>query len=86
MKKTFYLREYTKGNYVLTSTKQDSDYGIGGASIGTITLDVEPIKKEVEKVIKAMVSEYNFNPRLVQVRETVPRDAYDVKVVYKVKE
>jgi hypothetical protein len=83
MKQTFYLQKYVNSKTDFFLSK--NEVVMGQTAIGTITLDVEPIRKEVEKVFECKQFEsagfsckyFNF---------PVPVGAYDVKVVYKVKE
>ena len=53
--------------------------------LGTITLDVEPVKREVEKVIDANCIE-DSTLHYVRVNQRIPLNAYNVKVTYTVKE
>lgn len=81
MKQTFYLQEYSDGSMLLSKKE-----ACGARSlIGTITLDVEPIKKEVEKVIDANCIE-DSTLHYVRVNQRIPLNAYNVKVTYTVKE
>jgi hypothetical protein len=80
MKQTFYVYELCDGEIRLSSKKRSLRM-----ENGTITLDVEPIRKEVEKVIQ-VTSLAPINPKAKWVNENVPIDAYDVKVTYKIKE
>ena len=81
MKQTFYLQKYKSGDIVLSTQARLGELTL----IGTITLDVEPIRKEVEKVIGVTL----LTPVSCftgEVRKEIPIYAYDVKVIYKVKE
>jgi hypothetical protein len=81
MKQTFYLHRWSNGDVLIS----DRSYIKGLCFMGKTELDVQPIKKEVEKVFECKQFEragfswkyFNF---------PVPVGAYDVKVVYKVKE
>lgn len=81
MKQTFYLHRFTDGDMFI-SKRENREHS---TAIGTITLDVEPVKREVEKVIQ-VTSLAPINPKAKWVNENVPIDAYDVKVTYKIKE
>jgi hypothetical protein len=74
MKQTFYLHGWSNGDVLISR-----------GTIGTITLDVEPIRKEVEKVIE--------NPNIgldgfggYRITSSLPNNAYNIKVTYTVKE
>jgi hypothetical protein len=81
MKQTFYLQEYNNGDILFTRNGERGEL----TGIGTITLDVEPIKKEVEKVIDANCIE-DSTLHYVRVNQRIPVNAYNVKVTYTVKE
>ena len=81
MKQVFYLNQYSNGDTLL-STRENS---MAAKVIGTIELDVQPIRKEVEKVIGSPTIMRSVGIG-VQVVQTLPPDAYDVKVSFKVKE
>ena len=81
MKQTFYLYQYSSGDIFLSQREQNVALPI----FGTIELGVQPIKKEVEKVFMANLVE-DSTIGFVKAIHRVPRDAYDVKVSYKVKE
>ena len=94
MKQTFYVyKNITQGispgkikifAQEVSSLRNDRFHDL----IGTIELDVMPIKKEVERVIS--ISTLSMDSCVLgsatYVRTRVPNDAYDVKVVYKIKE
>jgi hypothetical protein len=80
MKQTFYLHQYESGDMFL-STREEY---VHVKAVGTIELDVMPIQKEVEKVIdKPFITGFADD---MAVWKFIPKDAYDVKVVYKIKE
>ena len=81
MKQTFYLQKRFDGEINLSHKEQLNN----NTAIGTVELDVQPIKKEVEKVFMANLVE-DSTIGFVKAIHRVPRDAYDVKVSYKVKE
>ena len=81
MKQTFYLRGGSNGDIWISNRKE---FYCGG-TIGTIELDVEPIQKEVEKVIDANCIE-DSTLHYVRVNQRIPLNAYNVKVTYTVKE
>jgi hypothetical protein len=80
MKQTFYVYELCDGEIRLSSKKRSLRM-----ENGTITLDVEPIRKEVEKVIDANCIE-DSTLHYVRVNQRIPLNAYNVKVTYTVKE
>jgi hypothetical protein len=79
MKQTFYVHEYDNGD-IIFSSKPDWT-----KPIGTVELDVQPIKKEVEKVIDANCIE-DSTLHYVRVNQRIPVNAYNVKVTYTIKE
>ena len=81
MKQTFYLYSEPDGGILFS----DRSYIKGLCFMGKTELDVQPIKKEVEKVFMANLVE-DSTIGFVKAIHRVPRDAYDVKVSYKVKE
>jgi hypothetical protein len=81
MKQTFYVHQYSDGQLCFYSENKS----IKLPQIGTITLDVQPIKKEVEKVIDANCIE-DSTLHYVRVNQRIPVNAYNVKVTYTVKE
>ena len=81
MKQTFYLHRFNDGDMFI-SKNENREFS---TAIGTITLDVEPIKKEVEKVIDANCIE-DSTLHYVRVNQRIPLNAYNVKVTYTVKE
>ena len=83
MKQTFYLQKYvnSKADFFLSK----NEVVMGQTAIGTTTLDVEPIRKEVEKVIDANCIE-DSTLHYVRVNQRIPLNAYNVKVTYTVKE
>ena len=56
----------------------------GLSSSGTITLDVQPIQKEVEKVIHKPY--LMCLPEGKQITNYLPMNSYDITVTYKIKE
>ena len=82
MKQTFYVQEYIGGNFVFFN-KQDLG---AGTPIGTIELDVQPIKKEVEKVRDVIIASTSNDGEKMISAMWIPGGAYDVKVSYKIKE
>lgn len=55
--------------------------------IGTLDLPIEPVKREVEKEnVRLSFSTCFDNRNLQNIYGTVPKDAYDITVHYKVKE
>lgn len=57
----------------------------GCTPIGTTELDIEPVKKEVVKEEIPITEITYLNDKKI-VSRWIPIDAYDVKLVYKVKE
>lgn len=92
MKQTFYLYEVVKSANGMGKIKMFSQEVISLRNdqfhnlLGTITLDVQPIQKEVEKVIEKPAIMRGGSSGLIHVMETLPTDAYDIKVSFKVKE
>lgn len=87
MKQTFYLYLNSYGSLVLR-THSDKGY-LPDIFLGTVELDVQPIKKEVEKEISVDDVHRSKSSGITAtdfISFYVPRDAYDVKVVYKIKE
>ena len=80
MKQTFYVYQYPSGDMFFS--KRDNING--WKATDTTELDVQPVKKEVEKVIIPKMEPLSLASKWVN--ETVPIGAYDVKVSYKVKE
>ena len=81
MKQTFYLQKRFDGEINLSHKEQLNN----NTAIGTVELDVQPIKKEVEKVIDANCIE-DSTLHYVRVNQRIPLNAYNVKVTYTVKE
>jgi hypothetical protein len=54
--------------------------------LGTIELDVQPIKKEVEKVRDVIIASTSNDGEKMISAMWIPGGAYDVKVSYKIKE
>jgi len=81
MKQTFYLHEYSDGGVLLSRKPAPGAKEL----IGTIELDVQPIRKEVEKVIDANCIEDStlYYQKVIQ---RIPLNAYNVKIHYTVKE
>lgn len=80
MKQTFYLHKYIKGDVVLSVESQLREL----KPIGTIELDVTPIRKEVEKEFRPTLEINRMGA--VTIASILPPEAYDVKVSYKIKE
>jgi hypothetical protein len=80
MKQTFYVQEYSDGSLLLTKLEVCGSRRL----LGTITLDVEPIRKEVEKVIHKPY--LMCLPEGKQITNYLPMNSYDIKVTYKIKE
>jgi hypothetical protein len=81
MKQTFYLHRWSNGDVLIS----DRSYIKGLCFMGKTELDVQPIKKEVEKVIDANCIE-DSTLHYVRVNQRIPVNAYNVKVTYTVKE
>jgi hypothetical protein len=81
MKQTFYLHRWSNGDVLFS----DRSYIKGLCFMGKTELDVQPIKKEVEKVIDANCIE-DSTLHYVRVNQRIPVNAYNVKVTYTVKE
>jgi hypothetical protein len=81
MKQTFYLHRWSNGDVLIS----DRSYIKGLCFMGKTELDVQPIKKEVEKVIDANCIE-DSTLHYVRVNQRIPLNAYNVKVTYTVKE
>ena len=90
MKQTFYLYETLKSQNSMGKIKMFArevcslQNDVCNKLLGTVELDVEPIKKEVEKVIEKPMM--HIDMRGIQIVNTLPPDAYNVKVTYTVKE
>ena len=81
MKKMLFVHQYSNGDTILSARERIC----GANAVGTIELDVQPIKKEVEKVIDANCIE-DSTLHYVRVNQRIPLNAYNVKVTYTVKE
>ena len=81
MKQTFYLYSEPDGGILFS----DRSYIKGLCFMGKTELDVQPIKKEVEKVIDANCIE-DSTLHYIRVNQRIPLNAYNVKVTYTVKE
>jgi hypothetical protein len=81
MKQTFYLHEYSDGGVLLSRKPAPGAKEL----IGTIELDVQPVKKEVEKEFP-VTSFMNYGNDLKKIDHYLPGDAYDVTYSYKRKE
>jgi hypothetical protein len=82
MKQTFYLHKYIKGDVVLSVESQLREL----KPIGTIELDVQPIKKEVLKSTNVPLVEGWDGYCHVSQHLVIPKTAYDVTITYKVEE
>lgn len=81
MKQTFYLYSEPDGGILFS----DRSYIKGLCFMGKTELDVQPIKKEVEKVIPCPSTKQDCFGR-VSILTQLPPDAYNIKVTYTVKE
>ncbi len=90
MKQTVYVYEVVKSpnsqgkikmfTQEVLSLRNDQFHNL----LGTIELDVQPIRKEVEKVIhKPYLMCF---PEGKQITNYLPMDSYDITVTYKIKE
>lgn len=82
MKQTFYLHQYESGDMFL-STREEY---VHVKAIGTIELDVQPIKKEVLKSTNVPLVEGWDGYCHVSQHLVIPKTAYDVTITYKVEE
>lgn len=87
MKQTFYLYETLKSQNSMGKIKMFArevcslQNDVCNKLLGTVELDVQPIQREVEKDVII----YNHG-RFCTIDTLIPKGAYDVKVVYKIKE
>jgi hypothetical protein len=95
----FNIYEYKNGGISLVKPSSVDDKGLLGYEsctlLGTIDPPIQPVKKEVEKVEQTIGVERLYDGRLpnylignqvVVPRYSIPSDAYDIEVHYKIKE
>ena len=82
MKQTFYLQQYREGETVLYKEEKVASL----TPIGTIELDVQPIKKEVLKSTNVPLVEGWDGYCHVSQHLVIPKTAYDVTITYKIEE
>ncbi|MFA5340589.1 MAG: hypothetical protein WC332_02315 [Clostridia bacterium] len=78
--------------FVVLMAKPKHEKNVFFSLLGTINLPIEPIKKEVVKEINLGNNIYNVSSYFTTPTSTgvfnydIPKDAYDRKITYKVKE
>lgn len=82
MKQTFYLQQYSAGETVLYKEEKVASL----TPIGTIELDVQPIKKGVLKSTNVPLVEGWDGYCHVSQNLVIPKTAYDVTITYKIEE